>query len=108
MLFTLPLVMDYRKVQMFLTAVRCGSLTEAAAELELSQPPLSKSINALAKSLRVTFPERGPLGVRPPPFRPQIATRGLRVGLQGFIFTEPYIRVTTIHVGNVAMSSFSS
>ncbi len=36
--------MDFRKVQFFLTALRCGSLTEAAAELGQSQPALSKTI----------------------------------------------------------------
>jgi DNA-binding transcriptional LysR family regulator len=57
--------MDYRKVQFFLTAVRCGSLTEAAAELEVSQPALSKSIKALEKSLGVPLLERGRFGVSP-------------------------------------------
>jgi len=57
--------MDYRKVQFFLAAVRCGSLTEAAAELEVSQPALSKSIKALEKSLGVPLLERGRFGVSP-------------------------------------------
>ena len=56
--------MDYRKVQFFLAAVRCGSLTEAAAELEVSQPALSKSIKALEKSLGVPLLERGLTQIR--------------------------------------------
>ena len=55
--------MDHRKVQFFLTAVRCGSLTEAAAELGVSQPALSKSIRALEAQLGVPLIERGRFGV---------------------------------------------
>lgn len=59
--------MDYRKVQMFLAAVRHGNLTEAAAELGVSQPALSKSIKALEKSLGVRLLDRGRFGVSPTP-----------------------------------------
>jgi DNA-binding transcriptional LysR family regulator len=60
--------MDFRKVQFFLTAVRCGSLTEAAAELGVSQPALSKAIKALERSLGVPLIERGRFGVVATPF----------------------------------------
>ena len=60
--------MDFRKVQLFLAAVRHGNLTEAAAELGLSQPALSKSIKALEKSLGVPLLERGRFGVTPTAF----------------------------------------
>jgi DNA-binding transcriptional LysR family regulator len=60
--------MDFRKVQFFLAAVRCGSLTEAAAELGVSQPALSKAIKALERSLGVPLMERGRFGVVAPPF----------------------------------------
>ncbi len=68
--------MDYRKVQFFLTAVRCGSLSEAAAELEVSQPALSKSIKALEKSLGVPLLERGRFGVSPTPFGQALMQHG--------------------------------
>ncbi len=55
--------MDFRKVQFFLAAVRCGSLTEAAAELGVSQPALSKAIKALERSLGAPLIERGRFGV---------------------------------------------
>jgi DNA-binding transcriptional LysR family regulator len=60
--------MDFRKVQFFLTAVRCGSLTEAAAELGVSQPALSKAIKVLERSLGVPLIERGRFGVVATPF----------------------------------------
>jgi len=59
--------MDYRKVQMFLAAVRHGNLTEAASELGVSQPALSKSIKALERSLDVRLLDRGRFGVAPTP-----------------------------------------
>jgi|LauGreDrversion4_2_1035121.scaffolds.fasta_scaffold43788_4 LysR family transcriptional regulator of gallate degradation len=59
--------MDYRKVQLFLAAVRHGNLTEAAAELGVSQPALSKSIKALESSLGVRLLDRGRFGVSPTP-----------------------------------------
>lgn len=52
---------------MFLAAVRHGNLTEAAAELGVSQPALSKSIKALERSLGVRLLDRGRFGVAPTP-----------------------------------------
>ncbi len=52
---------------MFLAAVRHGNLTDAAAELGVSQPALSKSIKALERTLGVLLLERGRFGVAPTP-----------------------------------------
>ncbi len=52
---------------MFLAAVRHGNLTEAAAELGVSQPALSKSIKALERALGVRLLDRGRFGVAPTP-----------------------------------------
>jgi len=68
--------MDYRKVQIFLAAVRHGNLTEAAAELGLSQPALSKSIKALERSLGARLLERGRFGVSPTPFGQALLQHG--------------------------------
>jgi DNA-binding transcriptional LysR family regulator len=68
--------MDYRRVQLFLAAVRHGSLTEAAAELEISQPALSKSLKALEKSLGVRLLERGRFGVSPTPYGEALVSHG--------------------------------
>jgi len=68
--------MDFRKVQLFLAAVRHGNLTEAAAELGLSQPALSKSIKALEKSLGVPLLERGRFGVTPTAFGQALLQHG--------------------------------
>jgi len=76
MLFPLPLVMDYRKVQLFLAAARYGNLTEAAASMEISQPALSKSIKALEKTLGVQLFERGRFGVSLTPFGQALMAHG--------------------------------
>jgi DNA-binding transcriptional LysR family regulator len=68
--------MDYRRIQHFLAAVRHGNLTEAAASLEISQPALSKSINALEKSIGARLLERGRFGVRPTPYGEALVARG--------------------------------
>lgn len=68
--------MDYRRIQHFLAAVRHGNLTEAAASLEISQPALSKSINALEKSIGARLLERGRFGVRPTPYGEALLARG--------------------------------
>lgn len=63
-------------MQLFLAAVRHGSLTSAAAELEISQPALSKGIKALEKSLGVRLLERGRFGVAPTPFGEALVVHG--------------------------------
>jgi DNA-binding transcriptional LysR family regulator len=59
--------------------VRCGSLTEAAAELGVSQPALSKAIKALERSLGVPLVERGRFGVVATPFGEALRYHGLVV-----------------------------
>lgn len=68
--------MDYRRIQLFLAAVRHGNMTEAAAELEISQPALSKSVKALEKSLGVRLLERGRFGVTPTPYGAALVAHG--------------------------------
>jgi DNA-binding transcriptional LysR family regulator len=68
--------MDYRKVQLFLAAARYGTLTEAAASMEISQPALSKSIKALEKTLGVRLLERGRFGVSLTPFGQALMEHG--------------------------------
>ncbi len=68
--------MDYRRIQLFLAAARRGNLTEAAADLGISQPALSKSLKALEKSLGVRLLERGRFGVKPTPFGEALMSHG--------------------------------
>ena len=60
--------MDIRQIQHFLAAVRHGNLTLAAAELNLSQPALTKSIQRLEKRFGVKLMERGRFGITPTAF----------------------------------------
>ncbi|MCC8141831.1 MAG: LysR family transcriptional regulator [Lachnospiraceae bacterium] len=42
--------MNSLQIKNFLTVVKCGSLSKAAEELNVSQPTLSKSISALERA----------------------------------------------------------
>ena len=68
--------MDYRRIQLFLAAVRHGNMTEAAAKLEISQPALSQSVKAHEKSLGVRLLERGRIGVTPTPYGEALLAHG--------------------------------
>ncbi|MSQ69914.1 MAG: LysR family transcriptional regulator [Betaproteobacteria bacterium] len=68
--------MDLRQIRQFLAAVKHGNLTLAAAELNVSQPALSKSIKLLEQSLGVKLLERGRFGVSPTAFGVALAGHG--------------------------------
>ncbi len=55
--------MQSRLLQSFLTVAECGSITEAAEKLHVSQPALTKSIQKLELDLGVSLFERAPTGV---------------------------------------------
>ena len=54
--------------QVFLAAVRCGSLGEASRTLGYTQSAVSRHIAALEAEYGVPLLERGPAGVRPTPY----------------------------------------
>lgn len=60
--------MDLRSVTRFLAVAESGSLNKAAQRLNLSQPALSKSIQALEFDLGVPLLDRGPRGIKLTPF----------------------------------------
>jgi molybdate transport repressor ModE-like protein len=67
---------DYRRIVHLAAAVRHGSLTAAARELGISQPALTKSLNALERAVGVPVLERGRFGVRPTRYGEAIIARG--------------------------------
>ena len=56
--------MDLNAVRMFVAAVQAGSLSAAAARLEMALPTLSRNIRELEGDLNVRLFERGARGVR--------------------------------------------
>ncbi len=60
--------MDSRRLRHFLAVYDAGSLGQAAEEIHLTQPALSKSIHQLEDELNVKLFERTPLGVVPTVF----------------------------------------
>ena len=71
--------MDLRDLDHFLSAVRAGSLSRAAAELGLTQPALSKSLRRLEIELGVPLLERGRFGVNPTRYGDALAARSNRI-----------------------------
>ncbi len=56
--------MDLNTVWVFVAAVQAGSLSAAAARLEMALPTLSRHIRELEGDLKVRLFERGARGVR--------------------------------------------
>ena len=57
--------MDILQLRYLIAVVDAGSLSQAAAQLRVSQPALSQRMTQLERELGVTLLERGPRGVRP-------------------------------------------
>jgi DNA-binding transcriptional LysR family regulator len=56
---------EWSDLQLFLTVMRCGSLTKAAAELGVSQPTLSRRIGALERHFGASLFHRTAPGLEP-------------------------------------------
>jgi len=56
--------MDIKTLKNFITVAESGSILKAANTLHISQPPLSKQMQALEKELNVTLFIRTPRGIR--------------------------------------------
>jgi len=69
------MVPDPRQLRYFLAVVEAGSLSRAAAMLNLSEPALSKSIRLLEQSLHVQLLERHARGISPTVFGRALAER---------------------------------
>jgi DNA-binding transcriptional LysR family regulator len=69
------MVPDPRQLRYFLAVVEAGSLSRAAAMLNLSEPALSKSIRLLEQSLGVQLLERHARGITPTVFGQALTER---------------------------------
>lgn len=60
--------LNLSRMQQLASVVRCGSFSEAATELGVSQPALSRSVRSLERQLGVKLLERGRFGATPTEF----------------------------------------
>jgi DNA-binding transcriptional LysR family regulator len=68
-------MIDLSRLTHFVALARAGSFVRAAEELHLSQPALSRSIQALERQYGVTLFDRGRAGVTLTPFGRQVLAR---------------------------------
>jgi DNA-binding transcriptional LysR family regulator len=68
-----------RDVHVFLTVVQCGSMAQAAQQLSVTQPAISKSVADLESALGVRLLDRGPQGVAPTDYGKALERRGFAV-----------------------------
>jgi DNA-binding transcriptional LysR family regulator len=68
-------MIDLNRLRHFVVVAEAGSYAEAAAELHLSQPALSRSIQALERQYGVLFFDRGRSGATLTPFGRQFLAR---------------------------------
>lgn len=74
--------MDTRLLNRFVAIVELGSLNRAAQKLNLSQPALSKSIQALEEMLGVDLMKRGPRGISVTPYGQSVYTYAKLIGAE--------------------------
>lgn len=74
------LIVDIRKIEYFLTVVDHGNISNAAEELRISQPTLSRQIHALEQHFNTPLLIRHGRGVSPTE-----AGKRLHIGMQGLI-----------------------
>lgn len=60
--------LNVSRLQQLASVVRCGSFSEAAAELGVSQPALSRAVRSLERQLGVKLLDRGRFGATPTEF----------------------------------------
>lgn len=75
--------MEMQQLRYFVAVVKHGHIGRAAEELAISQPALSRSIQALERDLGVPLLERTPHGVHPTMFGAAIVGRARRVLVEG-------------------------
>jgi DNA-binding transcriptional LysR family regulator len=71
-----PPPIDLRSIRYFLAVVDEGSFARAAETMDVTQPALSRSVQALEKALGVRLLDRGKNGVMPTPFGRLLIERG--------------------------------
>lgn len=71
--------MDFRQLEYFRAVVEAGSVSQAAKDLEMTQPPVSHAIAKLEQELDVLLLERTAKGVRPTQAGLYLLARGRRL-----------------------------
>ena len=87
-------MIDLNRLRHFVVVAEAGSYAEAAAQLHLSQPALSRSIQALERQYGAAFFDRGRSGATLTPFGRQFLARAQ--DLLSLFGEYPDVRLTAI------------
>ena len=91
---------DFHQLSHFLAVAKMGNLTQAAAEIGISQPALSRSIQKLERTVGEPLFERQPRGVKLTEIGSITPPVGLNVfAMKGVIPKEMNISLETIFKG---------
>ncbi|MGW5971952.1 LysR family transcriptional regulator [Streptomyces sp. NPDC055186] len=71
--------MDFRQLEYFRAVVKAGSVSQAAKNLNMTQPPVSHAITKLERELGVRLLDRTAKGVHPTPAGLHLLSRGERL-----------------------------
>ena len=88
--------MDFQKLKHLLAVVEYGTFSRAAEKVNLSQPALSRSIQALEAELGLPLLDRGTRQVRLTPYGACVAERARRMRFEE---TELQRELKTLHSG---------
>lgn len=96
---------DTRLLNRLVAVVELGSLNRAAQKLNLSQPALSKSIQALEQALGVDLMKRGPRGVSVTPFGQSVYTYAKLIGAELRKMNEEIGAMRALTLGTVNLGT---
>jgi DNA-binding transcriptional LysR family regulator len=95
-------LLDLNKLNHFITVARFRSFVDAAAELRLSQPALSRSIQSLERQLGVRLLERSRAGVEP-----SAAGRQLLARAEDLLYSAQLLRHEVIGISDGSRGNVS-
>lgn len=100
--------MDPRRLMIFRTVTRAGSLGAAARELGWSQPAVSQHLRQLEREAGCTLLLRGPRGVRPTEAGALLLARVDTIAAQLDMAAEELAGVASLRRGRVRLAAFPS
>lgn len=101
-------MLDPRRVVLFRTVVRAGSISAAAREVGWTQPAVSQHLQALERATGCRLLERGPAGVAPTEAGRLLLARADTIAGELHLAEEELAAVTQLRRGRVRLAAYPS